>query len=138
MSLQIDDVKKCKSKADLRKQLTSLPKGLNGAYARIFERSESPKVLTTLIHWLVFAESPMTVEQLAHVVAVDYSDDDGPSYHPDEVYEDAAEVFTVCYRLVTEIEGATVRYPIASHMLTIKQGQCSWRISQSRNISSNM
>ncbi|KAF7975223.1 hypothetical protein HWV62_10176 [Athelia sp. TMB] len=108
VTLQIDDMKKCKSKADLLRQLKSLPKGLNGAYARIFERSESPKALTTLVHWLAYAESPMTVEQLAHVVAVNLDDDDGPSYHPDEVYEDAAEVFAVCYGLVTEIEG-TVR-----------------------------
>ncbi|KAF7977234.1 hypothetical protein HWV62_4335 [Athelia sp. TMB] len=68
VTLQIDDMKKCKSKADLLRQLKSLPKGLNGAYARIFERSESPKALTTLVHWLAYAESPMTVEQLAHVV----------------------------------------------------------------------
>ena len=80
----------------------------------------------------------MTAEQLAHVVAVDFSNDDGPSYHPDEVYEDAAEVFTVCYGLVTEVEGAAVRQSIANPTLTIKQGQYSWPISQSRNISSHV
>ena len=112
VSLQIEDVKKCKSKADLQNQLTSLPKGLDGAYTRIFERSDSPEVLTTLIHWLAFAESSMTVEQLAHVVAVDFSDDDGPSYHPNRAYRDPTEVFTVCYGLVTEIKGAAVRQPI--------------------------
>ncbi|KAF7969706.1 hypothetical protein HWV62_26164 [Athelia sp. TMB] len=105
VTLQIEDVKKCKSKADLQNQLKSLPKGLDGAYTRIFERSDTPEVLTTLIHWLAFAESPMTVEQLAHVVAVDFSDVEGPSYHPNRAYRDPAEVFTVCYGLVTEIKG---------------------------------
>ncbi|KZP21469.1 hypothetical protein FIBSPDRAFT_1044192 [Athelia psychrophila] len=108
VALQAQDLGKCKSKKELINQLGSLPKGLDGTYARIFERSENRDVLKTFLQWLAFSKSRMTVEEIAEVAAVDFEGAEGPLYDPDMRYRQPEDVLTICYGLVTEV-GGTVR-----------------------------
>ncbi|KAF7979136.1 hypothetical protein HWV62_43369 [Athelia sp. TMB] len=105
VSLQVDAVKKCKSKTDLQNQLNSLPKGLDQTYAQIFQRSENPEKLQTLLQWLAFSKRPMTVAQLAEVLVVDFQPADGPLYNRDRRYKQPAAIWSDCYGLVTEFDG---------------------------------
>ncbi|KAF7965758.1 hypothetical protein HWV62_41994, partial [Athelia sp. TMB] len=103
--LQMDDVKKCFNKAELFLRLKTLPRGLDEAYAKIFERSEHKKALIILLQWLVFSERPMTVEILAEVLAVDFHANAGPIYKPDMRCERPADIMRICYGLITEFQG---------------------------------
>ncbi|KAF7972853.1 hypothetical protein HWV62_16884 [Athelia sp. TMB] len=105
VSLQIDAINKCKNKRELKAQLNSLPKGLNATYARIFERSECPDYLERLLQWLVFSERPLTVAELAEVLAVDFNTGDVPFYDPDLQCKIPALIWSICNGLVTEFEG---------------------------------
>ncbi|KAF7975428.1 hypothetical protein HWV62_9551 [Athelia sp. TMB] len=105
VALQVDALKKCNSKLDLQTQLASLPKGLDETYARIFSGSEHPDYLQTLLKWLVFCKRPMTVTELAEILAVDFSGGGPPLYKPDRRYKRPADILGICYGLVTEFEG---------------------------------
>ena len=96
----------CCNKAQLDLQLKTLPRDLDATYARIFERSNQPDALKTLLQWLVFSKEPMTLSTLAEVLAVDFSGDSGPLYNPDLRYNRPEDILRICYGLVTEFHGA--------------------------------
>ena len=136
ITLQVDAVKKCKSKAELNKQLTSLPKDLNAAYAQIFERSEFPDHLQLLLQWIVFSEEPMSVTQLAEVLAVDFKRSEFPLYDPDLRYRNPANIWGICYGLVTEFQGALWWYNVFTILIELQE-MLNWRTCPSRNIFSS-
>ncbi|KAF7970481.1 hypothetical protein HWV62_23841 [Athelia sp. TMB] len=105
VALQMDDVMECLNKAELATRLATLPSGLDATYAKIFERSKHQDSLKTLLQWLIFSESPMTVDILAEVLAVDFKADGGPIYNPDMRCERPADILRICYGLVTEFQG---------------------------------
>ncbi|KAF7965202.1 hypothetical protein HWV62_45091 [Athelia sp. TMB] len=105
VALQVHAVKKCKTEAELQKQLTSLPKDLDEAYDQIFQRSECPEYLQIVLQWLAFSKSPLTVTEIAEVMAVDFKGIRGPSYDPSRRYRKPADIWRVCNGLVTEFEG---------------------------------
>ena len=101
----MDDIMDCFNKADLTVQLAALPRGLDATYAKIFERSKHQDALKILLQWLAFSESPMTVQMLAEVLAVDFSVSGSPLYRPDLRYERLADILRICYGLITEFDG---------------------------------
>ena len=103
MVLQLDAVKQCKNRRELKKQLNSLPKDLDEAYAQIFEKSGCPDDLQKLLQWLVFAERPLTVTELAEVLAVDFTT--VPFYDPDLRCKKPTIIWSICNGLVTELKG---------------------------------
>ena len=135
MSLQQDALKQCNNKRELKEQLVSLPKGLDDAYAQIFKQSKRPEYLQTLMQWLVFSEEPLTVAQLAEVMAVDFTTGEVPFYDPELRCSEPEVIWGICNGLVTESEGA---FTPSNEMiiLTDYQERSSLRTSRSRNISS--
>lgn len=101
----MDTIKYCLNGAALTLQLAALPKGLDGTYAKIFENSEHKGALKILLQWLAFSASPLTVESLAEVLAVDFSGSDHPVYKPDLRCKRPADILRICYGLVTEFKG---------------------------------
>ncbi|KAF7978225.1 hypothetical protein HWV62_1224 [Athelia sp. TMB] len=102
--LQLDAVNKCKNKKELKKQLNTLPRGLDETYAQIFERSECPDYLQQLLQWLVFSKRPLAMAELAEVLAFDFTGD-VPIYDPDMRCNTSAVIWRICNGLVTEFEG---------------------------------
>lgn len=101
---------RCFNKAQLIHQLASLPKDLDATYKRLFQESAHADDLVVLLQWLVFSESPMTVETLAEVLAVDFKGSGVPTYNPDMRYERPADILHICYGLVTEFRGMSLCY----------------------------
>ncbi|KAF7972855.1 hypothetical protein HWV62_16888 [Athelia sp. TMB] len=105
VTLQVDAIKKCKNKRELKAQLNSLPKGLDATYTQIFEQSECPDYLERLLQWLAFSRRPLTVAELAEVLAVDINTGDVPFYDPDLQCKIPAIIWSICNGFVTEFEG---------------------------------
>lgn len=102
---------KCTSQRELEKQLNSLPRDLNETYSRILAESPDPDNLKTFLQWLAYSKRAMTVEEIAEVAAIDCGENDSglPVYASDRRFEDPRDVLSVCYGLVSEVEG-TITY----------------------------
>jgi hypothetical protein len=85
----------------LRKSLATLPPTLDQTYDRILSAisEEDREYATRILQWLTFSARPLTVEEVAEVVAIDVTRN--PAFDPDEVLEDPLEVLTICSSLVT-------------------------------------
>ncbi|KAF7975438.1 hypothetical protein HWV62_9571 [Athelia sp. TMB] len=105
VALQVDAINKCKNRKELKKQLESLPKGLDETYTQLFKRSDCPDYLERLLQWLAFSERPLAVKELAEVLAVDFASGDLPFYDPDMRCQTPAVIWSICNGLVTEFEG---------------------------------
>ncbi|KZP09428.1 hypothetical protein FIBSPDRAFT_993472 [Athelia psychrophila] len=114
VALQADRLIKSASPQDLKQQLKSLPRDLNESYARTLSESPDPGNLKRILQWLAYSRRAMATEQIAEVTAVDFGDDDCglpvydcglPVYDADRRCADPEHVFSLCYGLVTEVEG---------------------------------
>jgi ankyrin repeat protein len=85
----------------LRKSLTTLPQTLDQTYDRILTAiSEQDRdCAMRILQWLTFSARPMSVEEIAEVVAIDVARD--PAFDRDEVLEDPLEALNICSSLVT-------------------------------------
>ena len=68
-----------KTDRDIRNALRNLPKGIDETYVRMLEkiRRENPEQITQIIRlleWLTASKTPLTVEELAHAIAVEPGD----------------------------------------------------------------
>lgn len=52
----------------------------------------------------------MAVEEIAEVAVINFGDNDSglPTYEADRRYEDPNHVLSLCYGLVTEVEGTSI------------------------------
>ncbi|EDU50673.1 vegetative incompatibility protein HET-E-1 [Pyrenophora tritici-repentis Pt-1C-BFP] len=98
---QLDTLGKCCNRAMLRKSLASLPRTLDQTYDRILSTisEEYSKYAMRILQWLTFSARPLSVEEIAEVVAIDVARD--PAFDRDEVLEDPLEVLDICSSLVT-------------------------------------
>ncbi|RYO14826.1 hypothetical protein AA0111_g11883 [Alternaria arborescens] len=85
----------------LRKSLASLPQTLDQTYDRILTAisEEYAEYAMRILQWLTFSARPLSVEEVAEVVAIDVARD--PAFDRDEVLEDPLEVLDICSSLVT-------------------------------------
>jgi hypothetical protein len=85
----------------LRKSLASLPRTLDQTYDRILTAisEEYAEYAIRILQWLTFSARPLSVEEIAEVVAIDVARD--PAFDRDEVLEDPLEVLDICSSLVT-------------------------------------
>ncbi|CAN9184765.1 unnamed protein product [Alternaria alternata] len=60
---------------------------------------EHSKYAMRILQWLTFSARPLSVEEVAEVVAIDVARD--PAFDCDEVLEDPLEVLDICSSLVT-------------------------------------
>ncbi|KAI0574012.1 multiple ankyrin repeats single kh domain protein [Pyrenophora tritici-repentis] len=98
---QLDTLEKCCNRAMLRKSLATLPRTLDQTYDRILTAisEEHSSYAIRILQWLTFSARPLSVEEIAEVVAIDVARD--LAFDRDEVLEDPLEVLDICSSLVT-------------------------------------
>ena len=100
-------MKKCRTKADLKKQLADLPQGLDKTYDQILLgiNEKDYGYAKTFLQWLSFAVRPLTLEEPAATAAVDVSAENGPEYKSDNELQDIKDVLKICSSLIIKSEG---------------------------------
>jgi hypothetical protein len=85
----------------LRKSLATLPQTLDQTYDRILSgiSEESSEYAARILQWLTFSARPLSVEEIAEVVAIDVARD--PAFDRNEVLEDPLKALNICSSLVT-------------------------------------
>jgi hypothetical protein len=121
----------------LRKSLATLPRTLDQTYDRILSAisEEYSEYAMRILQWLTFSARPLSVKEIAEVVAIDVGRD--PAFNRDEVLEDPLEALNICSSLVTittnQVEGsagpaqqiiALAHYSVQEYLVSdrIKQG----------------
>ena len=117
----------------LRKSLASLPQTLDQTYDRILTAivEEDSTYAMRMLQWLTFSERPLTVEEIAEVVAIDVKRD--PAFDSDEILEETLEALNICYSLVVvttreETKNIHVRRIIGLEQYSVKEYIVSDRI----------
>jgi len=59
----------------------------------------------TFLEWCAFAARPLTLEEMATVVAMEFNSEKGPIYNPKRQYKNKDTVLTACSSLVSYSEG---------------------------------
>ncbi|KAG9187069.1 hypothetical protein G6011_10177 [Alternaria panax] len=97
---QLDTLGKCCNRAMLRKSLATLPRTLDQTYDCILTAisEEYAEYAMRILQWLTFSARPLSVEEVAEVVAIDVARD--PAFDRDEVLEDPLEALNICSSLV--------------------------------------
>ena len=107
VALQLNELKKCRTKTDLKKQLANLPKGLDETYDRILLgiTEKDCGYAKIFLQWLSFAVRPLTLKELATTAAVDLSAENGPEYRSDNELQDATDVLRICSSFIVKSNG---------------------------------
>ena len=107
VALQLNELKECRTKTDLKKQLSDLPQGLDKTYDRILLgiKEKDHGYVKTFLQWLSFAVCPLTLEELATTAAVDLSAENGPEYKSDNELQEIKDVLKICSSFVIRSEG---------------------------------
>jgi hypothetical protein len=107
VALQLNELKECRTKTDLKKQLADLPQGLDKTYDRILLgiKEKDHSYAKTFLQWLCFAVCPLTLEELATTAAVDLSAENGPEYKSDNELQDAKDVLKICSSFIMKSDG---------------------------------
>ncbi|KAI9890433.1 MAG: hypothetical protein M1814_003917 [Vezdaea aestivalis] len=75
---QLDQIRKLKTDKAIKASLSRLPKGLDETYLRILKQLESENdggeilQVQRLLRWLVHSERPLTVDELAEAISIDF------------------------------------------------------------------
>jgi hypothetical protein len=120
----------------LRKSLATLPQTLDQTYDRILTAisEEDCKYAMRILQWLTFSARPLSVKEIAEVVAIDVTRDQ--SFDRDEVLEDPLEALSICSSLVTitankaEERLGPTQYTIALAHYSVQEYLVSDRIKQ--------
>ena len=85
----------------LRRSLATLPRTLDQTYDRILCAidEEYSEYAMRILQWLTFSARPLSVEEIAEVVAIDVAGN--RAFDRDEVLEDPLEALNICSSLVT-------------------------------------
>ena len=88
------------------KQLAELPKGLDEIYNRILRNIDEKHRADTrmFLQWLAFCKRPMSIEEIAETITVDFSDN-YPVFNRDKRYTDPRDILVRCSSFVIESEG---------------------------------
>ena len=107
VALQLNELKECHTKTDLKKQLADLPQGLDKTYDQILLgiKERDHDYVKMFLQWLSFAVRPLTLEELATTAAVDLSAENGPEYKSDNELQDINNVLKICSSFIIKSEG---------------------------------
>ncbi|KAL8669025.1 MAG: hypothetical protein Q9168_006366 [Polycauliona sp. 1 TL-2023] len=100
---QLDALRNCMGRAALDKALNNLPKSLDETYGRILCSidEESADYAFTMLQWLTYSRRPLSVEELAEVLAIRTDTDGGPWFDPAARFPEPSEVLSILSSLVT-------------------------------------
>ncbi|KAH9477080.1 Vegetative incompatibility protein HET-E-1 [Psilocybe cubensis] len=103
IALQLAELEACSSRDELEKALINLPEGLDEIYDRILRKCERKHVfeLKTFLQFLAFSTRPMSVDELAETITIDFSSPNSPTFNPKKRYLDPNTVLKRCGGLVT-------------------------------------
>ncbi|RYN52528.1 hypothetical protein AA0117_g13366, partial [Alternaria alternata] len=98
---QLDTLAKCRNLVMLRNSLATLPQTLDQTYDRILTAisKEDCVYAMRILQWLTFSARPLSVTEVAEVVAIDVARD--LAFNRDEVLVDPLEALDICSSLVT-------------------------------------
>ena len=104
VALQLNELKKCRTKTDLKKQLANLPQGLDKRYDQILLgiKEKDHHYVKLFLQWLSFAVHPLKLTELAATAAIDLSAENGPEYKSDNELQDIKDVLKMCSSLVIQ------------------------------------
>ena len=107
VALQLNELKGCRTKTELKKQLADLPEGLDKTYDRILLgiKKKDCGYAKIFLQWLSFAVCPLTLEGLATTAAVDLSAENGPEYKPDNELPNITDVLKICSGFIMKSAG---------------------------------
>ena len=107
VALQLNELKKCRTKSNLKKQLAHLPQGLDKTYEQILLgiNEQDHVYAKTFLQWLSFAVRPLTLEELATTAAVDLCAENGPKYNSDNELQDIKDVLKICSSFIMKSDG---------------------------------
>jgi hypothetical protein len=107
VALQLNELKECRTKTDLKKQLADLPQGLDKTYDQILLgiKEKDLGYAKTFLQWLSFAVGPLTLKELATTAAVDLSAENGPEYESDNKLQDIEDVLKICSSFIIKSDG---------------------------------
>ena len=107
VALQLNELKKCRTKTDLKKQLADLPQGLDKTYDQILLgiNEKDHGYAKTFLQWLSFAVRSLTLKELAATASIDLSAENGPEYRSDNELQDIKDVLKICSSFIRESEG---------------------------------
>ncbi|KAH7359929.1 hypothetical protein BKA66DRAFT_562105 [Pyrenochaeta sp. MPI-SDFR-AT-0127] len=99
--MHLDMLGKCRNRAMLRKALAVLPPTLDKTYDHILSaiNEEDSEYAIRILSWLAFSLRPLTVDEVAEVIAIDVTRD--PAFNREEVLEDPLDALDICSSLVT-------------------------------------
>jgi len=105
----LDTLGNCLNRSLLRKALKTLPSTLDKTYERILNNinNEYSEYAIRILQWLAFSERPLSIHEIAEVVAIDTSRD--PEFDPEEVLEDPLDALKICSSLVTTRKTSSFR-----------------------------
>ena len=124
VALQLNELKECRTRTDLKRQLADLPEGLEETYDRILLgiKKKDQSYVKLFLQWLSFAVRPLTLMELAATVAVDLSADNGPEYKSDNELQDVQDVLKYIVRFILwSILRRKINSSSCSQLL-----QCQW------------
>ena len=106
-ALQLNQLKECRTRTDLKRQLANLPQGLDKTYDRILVgiNEKDQGYAKTFLQWLSFAVRPLTLKELAATAAVDLCAENGPEYNSDNELQDIKDVLKICSSFIMESDG---------------------------------
>jgi len=107
VALQLNELKECRTRTDLKKQLADLPQGLEETYDRILLgiKKKDHCYVKLFLQWLSFAVRPLKLTELAATAAVDLSAENGSEYKSDNELQNIEDVLKMCSSFVLESEG---------------------------------
>jgi hypothetical protein len=107
VAIQLNELRRYRSRYQVEQQLRCLPKDLYESYDRIVYRIEEKdrKDALKLFQWLAFSIRPLKLDELAEVVAVDFESRDLPWFDRNRRYDDTEGILEVCSGFVSITEG---------------------------------
>jgi len=107
VALQLNELKECRTKTDLKRQLGDLPLGLDKTYDRILLgiKKKDHSYAKIFLQWLCFAVRPLTLKELATTVAVNLSAENRSEYKSDNELQDITDVLIICSSFIMESDG---------------------------------
>lgn len=104
----MDTFGQCRTQLALQKALKKLPTTLDETYERILctIHDADSEYAMRILQWLAFSSRPLSVEELAKVVAINVERE--TVFDRNDVLEDPMEILDICTSLVVMTEGPSL------------------------------
>ena len=102
---QMDALSGCRSLSKLRIALDSLPETLDETYERILDEIDESdrKEVLRVLQWLTYSRRPLSVDEVAEIVAFETSDD-SVAFNKDNRLPEPEEILDICSSLVITVD----------------------------------